>query len=51
MKKLVQREAFNDYVRVKSAELKDKFLSQGFTVFCGSLVKGETTSTAARKSY
>ena len=30
MNKLVEREAFFDFVRVKSAEFKDKFLVPGF---------------------
>ena len=40
MNKLVEREAFIDSVKVKSSELKDKFLFEVFTAFCVSLVQG-----------
>ena len=36
--KLIEPGAFIDSLRVKSAELKDKFLFYGFTGFCVSLV-------------
>ena len=38
MNKSIEREAFIDTVGMKSAELKDKFLFEGFTAFCVSLV-------------
>ena len=41
--KLVEQEAFVDYVRVKSAKLKDELLLEGFAAFCVSLVLGKTT--------
>ena len=40
MNKLVEQEAFIDSVKVKSSELKDKFLFEVFTAFCVSLVQG-----------
>ena len=40
MNKLVEREGFIDFIRVKSAEMKYKFLFEVFTAFCVSLVQG-----------
>ena len=41
MNKLVEREGFIDFIRVKSVEMKYKFLFEVLTAFCVSLAYWE----------
>lgn len=41
MNKLVEREGFIDFIRVKSVEMKYKFLLEVLTAFCVSLTYWE----------
>ena len=41
MNKLVEREGFIDFIRVKSVEMKYKFLFEVLTAFCVSLTYWE----------
>ena len=53
MNKLVVQEEFSNSLRVKSAELKDRYLFKGFMAFCVSLVCSLTLcqgNTESRKT-